>query len=113
MPRHSPDIEEREVNLNVFVSHSTKDRLFVEQLAAALEADGFTPWRCEVDIEKGENFVAKINDGLTRSDVALLVWSPDAANSAWLLRSLTDALVPEILSHPAIVIRRRTCRTYC
>jgi len=41
--------------MKVFLSHSTKDKGFVEKLAAAMNASGFTPWLCEVDIEKGAN----------------------------------------------------------
>ena len=49
--------------MNVFLSHSTKDGDLVKNLAIALDGAGFAPWLCEVDIEKGENFVAKINEG--------------------------------------------------
>ena len=50
--------------MKVFLSHSTKDKEFVLRLAAALEDADFKPWLCEVDIDRGENFVAKINEGL-------------------------------------------------
>ena len=82
--------------MNVFLSHSTKDGDFVQRLATALEANGFTPWLCEVDIEKGANFVAKINEGLAQSDLALLLWSQHAANSAWTLEEWTAALARQV-----------------
>jgi tetratricopeptide (TPR) repeat protein len=82
--------------LTVFLSHSTKDGAFVEKLAIALDDAGFSPWRCEVDIEKGDNFVAKINDGLAQSELALLVWSPDAANSAWTEQEWTTLLAQQV-----------------
>jgi hypothetical protein len=63
--------------MKVFVSHSTKDKDFVEKLAPAMIASGFTPWLCEVDIEISANFVAEISKGLKESDLILLVWSPD------------------------------------
>ena len=93
----------------VFLSHSTKDADFVEKLAIALEANGFTPWLCEVDIEKGANFVSKINEGLAQSDVALLVWSPDAAMSAWTEQEWTSLLAQQVAEHKirlAIVMLR-------
>ncbi len=93
----------------VFLSHSTKDGAFVEKLALALDASGFTPWRCEVDIDKGANFVSKINEGLAQSDVALLVWSPDAANSAWTEQEWTSLLAQQVAEHKirlAIVMLR-------
>src|SRR5271166_54439 len=82
--------------MNVFLSHSTKDAGFVEKLAIALETEDFTPWRCEVDIDKGENFVARISQGLAQSDLALLVWSPDAAKSAWTEQEWTTLLAQQV-----------------
>src|SRR5271165_6339358 len=58
--------------MKVFLSHSTRDKGFVEKLAAAMTASGFTPWLCEVDIEKGANFVAEISKGLKDTDLPLL-----------------------------------------
>ena len=69
--------------MKVFLSDSTKDAAFITNLATVPEANGFTPWLCEVGIDKAENFIAKINDGLAQADIALLVWSYDAAKSAW------------------------------
>jgi hypothetical protein len=60
---------------------STKDKQFVEALAAELKAEKIEPWLCEVDIELGANFVAKIEEGLREADLAVLFWSPEAARS--------------------------------
>jgi hypothetical protein len=65
--------------MKVFLSHSTKDKQFVEALAAELKAEKIEPWSCEVDIELGDNFVAKIEEGLRDADLAILFWSPEAA----------------------------------
>ena len=48
--------------MKVFLSHTTKDKQFVQALAAELEAEKIEPWLCEVDIEFGQNFVAKIEE---------------------------------------------------
>jgi TIR domain/NB-ARC domain len=82
--------------MKVFLSHSTKDGDFVEKLSLTLEANGFTPWRCESDIGKGDNFVAKINEGLSQSDLALLIWSSHASKSAWTLEEWTSALARQV-----------------
>jgi tetratricopeptide (TPR) repeat protein len=82
--------------MNVFLSHSTKDAAFVEKLAAALEAEGITPWLCEVDIITGDNFVARIDEGLRDSDLALLVFSPAAAKSDWTRVEWTSVLAREV-----------------
>lgn len=82
--------------MKVFLSHSTKDKEFVERLASALQGAGFEPWLCEVDIEKGENFVAKIEEGLVQSDIALVVWSPDSAASVWTEQEWTSVLARQV-----------------
>ena len=82
--------------MKVFLSHSTKDKDFVQRLADALTGASFTPWLCEVDIEKNENFVAKIEEGLIECDVALVVWSPDAATSNWTEEEWTSVLARQV-----------------
>jgi tetratricopeptide (TPR) repeat protein len=82
--------------MKVFLSHSTKDKEFVQRLADALLGADFTPWLCEVDIERNENFVAKIEQGLTECDVALVVWSPDAAKSEWTKEEWTSVLARQV-----------------
>ena len=58
--------------MKVFLSHSTKDKQFVEALADELKTEKIESWLCEVDIEFGENFVAKIEEGLRDADLAVL-----------------------------------------
>ncbi len=43
--------------MRVFLSHSTRDRAFVETLAARMRAGGFEPWLCESGIEPASNWV--------------------------------------------------------
>ncbi|MGA3044957.1 MAG: TIR domain-containing protein [Bryobacteraceae bacterium] len=82
--------------MKLFLSHSTKDKAFVEKLAAALRAHNIDPWWCEVDIDHGADFVAKIDEGLNQSDLILLVLSPEAAQSAWTRKEWTAALAREV-----------------
>src|SRR5580658_4846253 len=82
--------------MKVFLSHSTKDKEFVQRLADALIGAGFAPWLYEVDIENSENFVARIEDGLAQCDVALAVWSPDAASSNWIREEWTSVLARQV-----------------
>jgi hypothetical protein len=82
--------------MKVFLSHSTKDKQFVQALAAELETEKIEPWLCEVDIEFGENFVAKIEEGLRDADLTVLFWSPEAARSDWTRREWTSVTAREI-----------------
>jgi hypothetical protein len=76
--------------MKVFLSHSTKT------LAAELEAEKIEPWFCEVDIEWGANFVAKIEAGLRDADLTVLFWSPEAARSDWTRLEWTSVTAREI-----------------
>jgi hypothetical protein len=82
--------------MNVFLSHSTKDKDFVSRLAAALTAASFEPWLCQVDVPSNENFVTSIESGLKQADVCLLVWSPDAAKSVWTAEEWTSVLARQV-----------------
>src|SRR5271166_4843867 len=82
--------------MKVFLSHSTKDKQFVQTLATALEAEKIEPWLCEVDIEFGQNFVAKIEEGLRDADLTVLFWSPEAARSDWTRLEWTSVIAREI-----------------
>jgi TIR domain/NB-ARC domain len=82
--------------MKVFLSHSTKDKQFVQTLAAELKAEKIESWRCEVDIEFGQNFVAEIEEGLRDADLAVLFWSPEAARSDWTCLEWTSVTAREI-----------------
>jgi hypothetical protein len=44
-------------------------------IAAELKAEKIEPWICEGDVEFGENFVSKIEEGLRDADLTVLFWS--------------------------------------
>lgn len=69
--------------MKVFISHSSRDKPAVLQLAAQLAARGFEPWVDKWEIGAGDNIVEKINQGLAEADAGLIVFSPQAAASRW------------------------------
>jgi hypothetical protein len=69
--------------MKVLLSHSTKDKQFVESLTTELKAEKIEPWLCEVDVEVSDNFVSKIKEGSREADLTVLFWSPEAARSDW------------------------------
>ena len=82
--------------MKVFLSHSTKDKQFVQTFADELKAEKIEPWICEVDVEFGGNFVAKIEEGLRDADLTVLFWSPEAARSDWTRLEWTSVTAREI-----------------
>src|SRR5271165_2456558 len=82
--------------MKVFLSHSTKDKQFVQTFADALKAEDIEPWICEIDVEFGGNFVAEIEEGLRDADLTVLFWSPEAARSDWTRLEWTSVTAREI-----------------
>jgi TIR domain len=58
--------------MKVFLSHSTKDKQFVQVLAAELKRERMELWLREIDIDFGQNFVAEIEKGLREADLTIL-----------------------------------------
>jgi tetratricopeptide (TPR) repeat protein len=82
--------------MKVLLSHSTEDKQFVQALAAELKTENVESWLCEVDVECGDNFVTKFEDGLREADLTLLFWSPEAARSDWTQLEWTSVTAREI-----------------
>ena len=68
---------------DVFLSHSSKDKPVVRELAARLRQDGVRVWLDEEQIKPGHNIPAKIEEGLEKSRVLVLCMSAHAFGSDW------------------------------
>ena len=64
-----------------FISHSSKDREFVERLYADLQSNGVRCWYAPEDLKIGEPFLLGIDHGIRLHDKLLLVLSEHSVNS--------------------------------
>lgn len=70
--------------LQVFVSHSTHDRGFVEkQIVPVLEENGYRPWYAPQATLTGEQWEDSIRSGLESCELFLVVLSPASVKSEW------------------------------
>jgi serine/threonine protein kinase len=77
----------------VFVSHSTKDREFVErEIISQLEQNGIKTWYSKVDIQTAAEWERSILHGLESCPWFLLVMSPKSVSSEWVKDELTWAI---------------------
>lgn len=90
--RHKEDRDRR----IAFLSHSSKDKPFIRQLAADLTASGIDVWLDEQRIRVGDSIPEKIAQGLAGSDFFLIGMSEHSANSTWVQKELNNALVNEV-----------------
>ncbi len=68
---------------DVFISHSSKDKPVVRELAERLKADGLRVWFDEWVIQPGDMIGLKIEQGLEQSRTLILVMSANAFASGW------------------------------
>ena len=68
---------------DIFLSHSSKDKPVVRDIAERLKKDGLRVWFDEWDIRPGDSIPAKIEEGLERSRVLVLCMSANAFGSDW------------------------------
>src|SRR5262249_39541361 len=77
---------------DVFISHSSKDKPMVRELASRLKADGLSVWFDEWEISPGDIIGLKIEQGLEQSRTLVLVMSVNAFASEWVTLERHTAL---------------------
>jgi hypothetical protein len=90
--RHKTDEKQR----IAFLSHSSHDKPIIRQLATDLTAAGIGVWLDEQRIPVGESIPDSIALGLAESDFFVIALSQHSAQSEWVKRELSSALVNEI-----------------
>lgn len=77
----------------VFVSHSAKDRVFVEQeIVYLLENSGIATWYSKVDIQTAVEWERSIQQGLESTEWFILVMSSSSISSEWVKDELHWAI---------------------
>src|SRR4051794_224723 len=76
---------------DVFISHSTKDKVFAYAICAALERDGIRCWVAPRDILTGENWAKSILAAIGDARMMVLIFSGHAQNSNQVRREVERA----------------------
>ena len=93
----------------VFLSHSSNDRIFVERLADVLRAHGVPYWYSETNIVGARMWHDEIGTALRRCDWFVLVLSPDAVDSMWVKRELLYSLQQDRFEGRIAPLMHREC----
>jgi hypothetical protein len=88
----------------VFISHSSKDRGFVEQLVFDLRANGVGVWYDQWEIVPGDSLITKIGAAILDNDFFVVVLSRHSVRSEWVRRELGVALESEFRERHVSVI---------
>ena len=87
----------------VFISHSSKDKMFVRRLAADLQRRHIKVWLDEREILVGDSLHRRISEGIEQSDFLILVLSHASIESGWVEREVNAGLMKE-LEHKQVIV---------
>ena len=78
--------------MQIFISHSHNDEIFARKVASLLQDQGLDVWEASNEIFPGDNWAAKISQGLQESNAMVVLLTPDALKSIWVQRDVEYAL---------------------
>lgn len=87
----------------LFISHSSKDKFFVRNLADRLVKSDLKVWIDEAEIKIGDSLIQKISEGVQDSDFLIVVLSQNSVASNWVQKELQLAMTKEILGNRIIL----------
>ena len=83
---------------SVFLSHSSKDKPFVRQLAQSLARYNVKIWLDEAEINIGDSLVKKISVAVNEMDYLLVVLSEHSIQSKWVYEEIEMAFSDQLSS---------------
>jgi hypothetical protein len=99
----------RTAPVEVFLSHSTRDKRFLKRLAAVLRNHGLSVWFSEHGIRAAAQWHDEIGAALARCDWMIVILSPAAIASRWVKREVTHAIEEPRFDGRIIPVRISAC----
>ena len=100
----------RTLPLEVFLSHSVKDKRFLKRLVEVLRDHGLSVWFSEHGIRGATQWHDEIGAALARCDWMIVILSPAAIASRWVKREVTHAIEEPRFDGRIIPLRISACR---
>lgn len=88
---------------DVFLSYKREDQQIAREVAADLEAEGFSVF-FDVNIDVGDSWDERIERELNAAKACVVLWSPKSRDSKWVRREAREAMARGILC-PAMIAR--------
>ena len=108
---HTPFSNDNEINpvddkseLLCFLSHNSKDKLVVREVAAILHATGIECWLDEWEILPGDSITKAISDGLQAATHLIFFVSQESIKSKWVAEELNASLYRTISKQEQTII---------
>lgn len=88
---------------NVFISHSSKDILYVQGIIAILNELGISYWKAPEMIQAGSSYAKEIPKAIRECDIFLIMLSKASQQSIWVEKELDSAINNRKIIIPIIV----------
>ena len=95
--------------LEVFLSHSSKDREFATSVSDIFRSHGIPVWYSQTNIVGGQQWIEEIGSALNRCDWFAVILSPDSIKSMWVKREVSYALMQQRFENRIIPILLQDC----
>lgn len=103
-PESLPNFADQVRDYDVFISHASEDKdEIVRPLANALQSEGLCVWYDEFELKIGDSLRRKIDRGLAKSRVGLVVLSQSFINKGWTNYEL-DGIVTRTITGEQILL---------
>ena len=96
--------------VRIFLSHSVKDRRFVERLARVLDDNDLPSWYSQRHIVGAQQWHDEIGKALARCNWFVLVLSPASTKSKWVKHELLFALEQRAYEGHIVVLSLRRAK---
>jgi hypothetical protein len=93
----------------IFVSHSSKNRKFVDRLAVVLRSHGIPFWLSSANLLGAQQWHDEIGAALDRCDWFIVILSKQSVKSEWVKRELVRALNDRRYRDRIVPIRYQDC----
>jgi len=90
--------------MKVFISHSTKDKEFVDKLQSRLLEFGIKLFQFNTNLQQGDTVLSTIKEALRNSDYIIVVLSKDSVKSDWINFEISTVLLNEISKEETLLI---------
>ena len=90
--------------VQVFISYSHSDRVFVSQLASQLVKHRATVWIDESELHIGDSLIQRIQEAIKGASALLVVLSKAFVQSEWCKKEMSTGLVRELDEKRVVVL---------
>jgi exopolyphosphatase/pppGpp-phosphohydrolase len=90
--------------IKVFLSHTSADNKLAKQIAEDLQQAGIGVWLDEAEIQVGDRIIAKIAEGISKSQFLAVMLSEKSQGSNWVEKEVSVKLTEEINSRKTCVL---------